>query len=207
MAAAAVALLAIVGAVTWVAVAGNDDGPDPRAAQVSVHGVAALGDAAPDFSLTTFDGRAVRLSAYRGTPVVVNFWRSDCHPCRQEFPMFRRQLLAHHGEFALIGVDVKDITADGRAFFTPARPDHDGNTANPARPVGLDSLFTATHSSQRNQRAAASGAAIAHATSTASSPVGNEPPGDRTARTVSDKAAAGNALANVSSTSGSLSSG
>ena len=116
MAAAAVALLAIVGAVTWVAVAGNDDGPDPRAAQVSVHGVAALGDAAPDFSLTTFDGRAVRLSAYRGTPVVVNFWRSDCHPCRQEFPMFRRQLLAHHGEFALIGVDVKDITADGRAF-------------------------------------------------------------------------------------------
>ena len=30
--------------------------------------------------------------------------------------MFRRQLAAHHGQFALIGVDVKDITADGRAF-------------------------------------------------------------------------------------------
>jgi cytochrome c biogenesis protein CcmG/thiol:disulfide interchange protein DsbE len=116
VAAGAILLVGAVVTITWVAVSGNDGGPDPRLAQVSAHGVATVGEPAPDFSLTAFDGTTVRLAAYRGTPVVVNFWQSYCIPCRQEFPMFRRQLAAHRGKFALIGVDVKDITSDGRAF-------------------------------------------------------------------------------------------
>jgi Domain of unknown function (DUF4190) len=65
----------------------------------------------------------------------------------------------------------------------------------------------ATHSSQRNQRAAASGAATAQTSSTASSPVGNAFPGVSTARTVSESAAAGSALATVSIAPGSFASG
>jgi hypothetical protein len=64
-----------------------------------------------------------------------------------------------------------------------------------------------THSSQRNQRAAASGAATAQMSSTTSSPDGKAWPGLTTARTVSDSAAAGNALAIVSIASGNLLSG
>ena len=56
----------------------------------------------------------MRLSDYRGTPVVLNFWASCCHPCRQEFPLFRSQLAEHRGEFVVLGVDVKDITSDAR---------------------------------------------------------------------------------------------
>ena len=53
------------------------------------------------------------------------------------------------------------------------------------------------------ERAASSGAPIAHTTSTTSSSIGNERPLFNAARTVSDSAAAGSSLANTSSASGS----
>jgi hypothetical protein len=33
-------------------------------------------EAAPDFTVETFDGRSFTLSEQRGTPVVLNFWES-----------------------------------------------------------------------------------------------------------------------------------
>jgi peroxiredoxin len=45
-----------------------------------------VGELAPD--LVTYDtqGNLVRLSAFRGQPVWLNFWGSWCPPCRAEFP-------------------------------------------------------------------------------------------------------------------------
>jgi len=42
--------------------------------------------AAPDFSLSTTDGRTVHLSDFRGKPVLLNFWATFCVPCREEMP-------------------------------------------------------------------------------------------------------------------------
>ncbi|HLU23518.1 MAG TPA: TlpA disulfide reductase family protein [Bacillaceae bacterium] len=44
------------------------------------------GELAPDFELTTIDGEKVRLSDYRGTRVMLNFWATWCPPCRAEMP-------------------------------------------------------------------------------------------------------------------------
>ncbi|PFG04688.1 redoxin domain-containing protein [Bacillus sp. es.034] len=44
------------------------------------------GDRAPDFTLTTLDGKEVKLSDYQGKKVILNFWATWCPPCKAEMP-------------------------------------------------------------------------------------------------------------------------
>lgn len=46
----------------------------------------AYGKPAPDFELTSMDGKTFKLSELRGKVVVLNFWFAGCPPCRSEIP-------------------------------------------------------------------------------------------------------------------------
>mgnify|MGYP002512586036 CR=1 FL=1 len=44
---------------------------------------------AKDFTVYDIDGNPVKLSDFRGRPIVLNFWASDCYYCVQEMPDFQ----------------------------------------------------------------------------------------------------------------------
>jgi len=77
-----------------------------------------VGSPAPDFRLPALDGHGnVSLADLRGRPVIVNFWASWCHPCRQEFPLLKQALRDHRAQhLAVIGVTYQDIPSDSRSF-------------------------------------------------------------------------------------------
>lgn len=47
-----------------------------------------IGDPAPDFSVVDIDGKPVSLSGYKGYPVIMRFWSTDCKYCRADTPIF-----------------------------------------------------------------------------------------------------------------------
>lgn len=47
-----------------------------------------LGDEAPSFTARDLAGQTVSLAAWRGKPVVLRFWSTDCKFCRADTPIF-----------------------------------------------------------------------------------------------------------------------
>ena len=64
--------------------------------------------AAPDFTVYDQSGKAVRLSSFRGKPVVLNFWASWCYYCKQEMPEFQKAYNAQKGKIQFLFVDWDD---------------------------------------------------------------------------------------------------
>ncbi len=54
---------------------------------------------APDFTVYNEEGKAVKLSDYKGKKaVVVNFWASWCPPCKYEMPYFQKAKDKYNGK-------------------------------------------------------------------------------------------------------------
>lgn len=51
---------------------------------------AKVGNPAPAFALQVLEGSSVKLSAYQGKAVVLNFWGSFCQPCVREMPLLAK---------------------------------------------------------------------------------------------------------------------
>jgi peroxiredoxin len=72
---------------------------------------------APDFTLRDDDGKAHRLSDYRGKVVVLMFWATWCPPCRYEMPSMERARRKLEGQgVVILGVNVGEDEATVFAF-------------------------------------------------------------------------------------------
>ena len=66
---------------------------------------AIAGYLAPQFALNNTCGEEVKLTDFRGRPVVVNFWATWCPPCRAEIPHFQDASVKYNGQVVVLGVD------------------------------------------------------------------------------------------------------
>lgn len=68
-----------------------------------------VGDAAPDFSILTFDHDVVKAADTRGDVVVLNYWATWCGPCRAELPAMDRMMRESAGK----GLRIYAVLVDG----------------------------------------------------------------------------------------------
>jgi thiol-disulfide isomerase/thioredoxin len=68
-------------------------------------GSASAGKLAPSFMAEDVNGRIVRLSDFKGKPVVINFWSPACAPCVTELPSFEA-LQNEHSAIVVLTVNV-----------------------------------------------------------------------------------------------------
>ena len=111
----AVTVVAMVCAVVLAAVIAVDS--------TSHRGAPTAEPAAPSFTLPSLRDPAqlVSLSAYRGHPVIVNFFASWCGPCERETPTLASFYRTTAGKDVIIGVDADDSATAARHFVTDER--------------------------------------------------------------------------------------
>ncbi len=102
------ALVAVIAAILAGVVTSlvTDDGGDGDPAG---EGRLTVAEEAPDLVLPRLGGGDdVRISDYRGQPLVVNFWGSWCDPCVDEMPALQRVHESLGDQVAFLGVNVND---------------------------------------------------------------------------------------------------
>ena len=79
--------------------------------------VAVAAPATPlDATFKRFDGTTASFAAYRGKPVVVNFFSSTCLPCQTEMPALEHVHQTLGDQVTFLGMDVQDTVEGGKAF-------------------------------------------------------------------------------------------
>ena len=89
---------------------------------------------APDFTVLDENGQRVKLSDYKGKPIVLNFWATWCYYCKDEMPDFQRAYeLYPDVQFLMVNVQesVETATAytSSQGFTFPLLFDTKGEAA------------------------------------------------------------------------------
>ena len=73
---------------------------------------------APDFTLPDLDGRAIRLSDFKGNVILLNIWATWCLPCVEEMPSMEKLHQALRGDgLTILAVSIDESGAETVAPF------------------------------------------------------------------------------------------
>lgn len=108
-----------------------------------------VGQPAPDFALANARApdRIVRLSDFRGRPVVLNWFATWCGPCRAEIPDFKAAYEVLGGAVVFLGVNLEESAGDAVGMLGeygatyPALLDEEGAVALHYRLPGMPTTF------------------------------------------------------------------
>jgi peroxiredoxin len=81
-----------------------------------------LSQKAPDFTLPTMTEANVTLSELEGTPVVLNFWATNCPHCVTELYYFEAVAQESEGEIKVIAINVGQTASTVQSFFGEYEP-------------------------------------------------------------------------------------
>lgn len=136
-----IALVAILGGA-WIQVTRV-----PTTDQVIADVAAHVDFQAPDFTLSTLDGKLMSLKELRGQVVLVNFWATWCGPCRAEMQDIQAAYRQHPNGFVVLAVNnaegdilVHDFVNQFNLTF-PILLDSDGTVARQYRVQGLPTSY------------------------------------------------------------------
>ena len=69
-----------------------------------------------DFTVKQLDGQDVKLSAYKGKVILLNFWATWCGPCKAEIPGFVELQAKYKDNLVILGFSVDDPADKAREF-------------------------------------------------------------------------------------------
>lgn len=85
-----------------------------------------VGEQAPNFAATSFDGETISLAQLRGRPVFLNFWASWCIPCIEEAPDLRSTYERFKGtDLVMLGVNSQDFRTDAERYLNRHRLEYE----------------------------------------------------------------------------------
>jgi len=108
---AVILCLATLGFALGASAAGNRQSLAPQDEKPTIRFVRNP-DPAPDFKLTTLEGKPLSLADAHGKVILLNFWASWCGPCRAEIPDLIELQKRYRDRLAIIGLVVDDEDAE-----------------------------------------------------------------------------------------------
>lgn len=96
--------------------------PVPDAAKLTKPLKVSMGKVAPEFTLMSIDGKPVRLSDYKGSWTLLNFWATWCGPCQEEASILSKLAKAYSPRLNVLAVAVQDEHEKVKAFRDKTKP-------------------------------------------------------------------------------------
>ena len=122
----AMGAVALALGLIWMAPALTDTHVDPATGETEFPGepgdAAAAGKAAPlHFTLKDMNGVEVKLAAFKGKVILLNFWATWCGPCKAEIPSLVELQSQYREDLVILGFSVDDTVEKMKPYAVEYR--------------------------------------------------------------------------------------